>query len=316
MFSEEKIITLRQEFDGLCQRIFSYLENIKIELPFHDNWQKPHDFDLNEWYSQIVPAQEQREADILSENISRVVKGLTSGAKNSPLIDDADIRDLRMCIKQIRSALFLREYRFWDTDVIHDEGTVLGVSPASQSDNIPVDSVGALKIARSAYKRISKIIDLISPVEPFLSTLAITQEVPNVSKFRPNTAFIMMWIDKKQPELDDVRDGIKDTFSLFGIKAIRADEIEHEDMITKRIIDEIATSEFLIADLTGARPSVYYEVGFAHAIGKRVILYRKEGTGLHFDLSVHNCPEYKNVGDLKEKLKNRLKFLTNKEPQG
>lgn len=35
-------------------------------------------------------------------------------------------------------------------------------------------------------------------------------------------------------------------FSKFGVKAIRADEIEHDDVITKRIIEEIQTSEFLV----------------------------------------------------------------------
>lgn len=316
MFSEEKVATLKQELDGICQRICAYFEKFEVELPFRDHWTKPHDFDINEWYSQTIPEQEQREAEILSQNISRVVKDLTSAAKRSPLIDDADIRDMRMCLKEIRSALFFREYRFWDTDVIHDEGTVLGVSPASQSDNTPVDNTEALKIVKKSCNRIFKVVDLISPSELPLFPLMNGQEAQNVSKFRPNTAFIMMQIDKNQPDLDDVRDGIKDTFSSFGIKAVRADEIEHEDMITKRILDEIATSEFLIADLTGSRPSVYYEVGYAHAIGKRVILYRKKGTRLHFDLSVHNCPEYKNVGDLKEKLKNRLKSSTNKKPQG
>lgn len=316
MFSEYNITTLKQELDGICKRILTYLDDVKVLLPFQDSWQSPHDFNINEWYSETVREQEQREAEILSQNISRVVKSLSSAAKSSPLIDDADIRDMSMCLKQIRSALFFREYRHWDTDVIHDEGAVLGVSPASQSENTPIDNSKAIKIVRSSYNNLIKIVDLISPVEPFYSPPTMSQETHKISKFRPNTAFIMMWIDKTQPDLDDVRDGIKDTFSSFGIKAVRSDEIEHEDMITRRILDEIATSEFLIADLTGSRPSVYYEVGYAHAIGKRVILYRKEGTKLHFDLSVHNCPEYRNVGDLKEKLKNRLKSLTNKEPQG
>jgi hypothetical protein len=159
----------------------------------------------------------------------------------------------------------------------------------------------------------NKALQIIRTVPPSEVSNSLTSHPPTAS-YAPNTAFIMMSMDPNNPELEDVLTIVKRVFEKFDVMAIRADEIEHQDSITQVVLDEIKRAEFLFADLTYERPNVYYEVGYAHALGKRPILYRKTGTRLHFDLSVHNVPEYENMTRLESLLKKRLATVTGREP--
>lgn len=134
-------------------------------------------------------------------------------------------------------------------------------------------------------------------------------DVSTENEDKKDTAFVLMAMDPNIYELEDVYHTIKDVCASFGINAYRADEIEHQDRITDMILSEIESCEFLIADLSYERPNVYYEIGYAHALDKRPILYRRTGTRLHFDLAVHNVPEYKNVTELKELLNKRFEAI-------
>lgn len=257
-------------------------------------------------------SEENREVvESLRTRLKHIILRVIEAAKLSPLLEETDQYDLQISYKQMSAALRFKGYRRWDTEVLHDEGVVLGVRRAGQEEDY-IGPKEAVDHFERGFKRAMEILENQSPSDAAAPAAIVQYETPAIQKYRTNTAFIIMWISPDHPELEDVKDCIKQVFKEFGIDAVRSDEIEHQDVITKRILDEIGTSEFLIADLTGERPSVYYEVGYAHALGKRPILYRKKGTPLHFDLAVHNVPEYENIVDLRSKLRKRLAVLTNK----
>lgn len=262
--------------------------------------------------------------DLLSEDLQTSANALVSRllpscaaladmARSSPLTGAEDLLDIKVATKAMRAALRLRRYSYREADAIHDEGTVLGFRPAEQSEDqgLPPTSAEAEFFEhRSTLAAVLKLVEATAQQTAGVPSRAS----PEPAKYVAGTALIMMWMDQKHPELTDVADTVRTVFRSFGVRAQRADDIEHDGLITERVLNEIRTSEFLFADLTGTRPNVYYEVGYAHALGKRVILFRKSGTGIHFDLAGYNCPEYENLRDLREKLVKRLVGLTNRNP--
>ncbi|HVS87142.1 MAG TPA: hypothetical protein VHF01_02850 [Candidatus Acidoferrum sp.] len=247
----------------------------------------------------------------LRERLVKLGIGILDAAKLSPLLGTADLKQIRLSLREMSASLRFREFEHHDTYVITEEDRAYGMIPEEETEGKTSVAAAASQFRRASENLLEKL-DFTLPSPEKLSRAIVAAETAAVRRYRSNTAFIMMQIDDKNPRLEDIKWCIKDVFICFGIDAVRSDEIEHQDVLTQRILDEIATSKFLIADLTGERPSVYYEVEFAHACGKRLILYREKGTQLHFDLSVHNVPEYENITDLKSKLTKRLEAITNK----
>lgn len=60
----------------------------------------------------------------------------------------------------------------------------------------------------------------------------------------------------------------------------------------KGIVEDISTSDIVIADLTGGRPNVYYELGIRHAIRNGTIIITQNLDQLPSDLRSYYCIEY------------------------
>ena len=103
-------------------------------------------------------------------------------------------------------------------------------------------------------------------------------------------AFVLMPFTE---ELSDVyKYLISEGLNSTGYEAKRADDILSQNNILGDIVEGIATSDLIVADLTGANPNVYYELGIAHALNKKVILLIQDIDELPFDLRSYRVISY------------------------
>ena len=85
---------------------------------------------------------------------------------------------------------------------------------------------------------------------------------------------------------------LKDAYNTFkricGASDFRAFKVDQHFDLQQRIVPSILSSikraAFIIADVSEPRPNVYYELGFAQALGKDVITTAYQGTELPFDI--------------------------------
>jgi nucleoside 2-deoxyribosyltransferase len=88
------------------------------------------------------------------------------------------------------------------------------------------------------------------------------------------------------------RDELKDAYNTFcrvckdkGFPAYKVDHhIDTKQRIVPTIFDSIRRCAFIVADVTDARSNVYYELGYARALGKTVIQTAHDGINLPFDV--------------------------------
>lgn len=128
-------------------------------------------------------------------------------------------------------------------------------------------------------------------------------------------AFVAMRI---HPEMDGVyKDGISVGILDAGYKPILISQTGHTNRIDDEIFVEINRSRFVVADYTGQRQSVYYESGYAKALGLTVfwLCDYADKENLHFDVEHYSYIFYyrDKLPELRRKLTN---WILSNFPQG
>lgn len=125
----------------------------------------------------------------------------------------------------------------------------------------------------------------------------------------PAYAFVMMALTPPDPLMEDAYKAIERACSVIGQRVERVDRAPFTGEITEKILSSIEMAGTVVADLTHERPNVYYEIGFAHGRGKKVILTAREGTRPHFDLQSQKIIFYRNATELEQQLPALLSAL-------
>lgn len=124
--------------------------------------------------------------------------------------------------------------------------------------------------------------------------------------------FVLMPFEK---EFDDIYQlGIKQSCIDAGAYCERVDEQIYHESILERIYNQISKADIVIADMTSRNPNVFYEVGYAHALGKTTILLTQNASDIPFDLKHYPHIIYDNkILKLKDDLTSRVKWCIENE---
>ena len=98
----------------------------------------------------------------------------------------------------------------------------------------------------------------------------------------PIDIFVLMpFVPELRPVYDDHITIVADS---LGLSVARADDIFKAGSVMEDVWNLMHACRILIADCTGRNPNVFYEIGLAHSIGKRVILLAQSDEDIPFDI--------------------------------
>jgi hypothetical protein len=106
-------------------------------------------------------------------------------------------------------------------------------------------------------------------------------------------AFVVMQFG--EPFDDIYRDVIVPTCDQQGFEARRADDVYTPGIILQDIVAGLVRASVVVAEITPVNANVFYELGYAHALGKPTILLAERGRTPPFDVSGYRCIFYDNT---------------------
>ena len=123
-------------------------------------------------------------------------------------------------------------------------------------------------------------------------------------------AFVAMWFHDQMN--DAYENGIEPALVYLGYEPVRVDKVLSADDIMAEIFAQITECDLMVADFThgaeGTRGGVYYEAGYAEALGKPVIMTCRadQSPDIHFDTNHRFHIMWNTPKELRDTLRERI----------
>ncbi|MBZ5491128.1 MAG: nucleoside 2-deoxyribosyltransferase [Acidobacteriia bacterium] len=137
------------------------------------------------------------------------------------------------------------------------------------------DLLHRIEGTRSFYQNVGPELDR-------LRYLVAKHLLPQQEELTPPYVFVLLPF--KEEFLATFESVIRPCLQDLGCAAEHAKDIATVGSIIEVIFLQISKAAFLVADTTGSNPNVFYEIGYAHALGKKVLLLTQDTAKIPFDI--------------------------------
>jgi len=159
---------------------------------------------------------------------------------------------------------------------------------------------------RLSKEHFEDLAQLTSDPKQFAKTVISLAERAQASR---SVLVVMSFSD--DPSLADANDSFKEVCSEFDYECARIDEESDIPRVMPELLQRLATCAFCIVDLSHEKANVYYELGYAEASKRPVIVTAKKGTPLPFDVKDIPVLFWDGQKSLKEQLRRKIKAIAN-----
>lgn len=212
-------------------------------------------------------------------------------------IDVYEIKEKRLPDFEITPSIFLATGIKADATTSLSQQNWLGAYEQGVEILVLVDGSGLFTIANMSAK------------SGFLYLKSVKQK--SRPSFDFTKAFVVMSMTDGNKGLDDIRDsieqGVQGAASELSMPEVEVKRVDDRQGSTYRIDEEIFTSletcGLVVCDLTEEKPNCYFELAWAMAHQRPVIVTARKGTKIHFDVSRFNIRFWESQRELKDRVR-------------